>query len=315
VRRNALVAGAIVTASALLYLGIAGRGSGSDPDVRIDGMKATVAYLTSLHPPRNHRNAESLERAAKYIRDAFARSGLTPVEQEFEAGGRRYVNVVARVGPEGRGTIVVGAHYDVCGDQPGADDNASGVAALLEIARFAKREEGSLGRAVEFVAYALEEPPFFGTRSMGSYVHAEALWRRGEPVRAMICLETIGYFSEERGSQAYPSRIFRLLYPDRGNFIAVVGNVRSGLLVRRVAKYMKTASIDVETLTAPPSVPGVDASDHRNYWDFGYRAVMITDTAFYRNGKYHTAGDTMETLSFDRMKEVARGVCRAIVHL
>jgi len=307
---------ALIAIALALFCGCAtGRGIYPEARISIDDMKTTVAYLTSIHPPRNYENMESLNKSAKYIYDKMAHYGLEPREQPFFVNGQRYINIVASVGPRNAGKIVVGAHYDVSGDSPGADDNASGIAGLLEIARFAKKQEAELRHNIEFVAYSLEEPPFFGTKNMGSYMHAESLHKINVSVIGMISLEMIGYFSDQEGNQNYPIGIMKLFYPDTGNFIAVVGNYGSYGFTNRVAIYMKMTSVDVETLKAPSFITGIDFSDHRNYWEFGYDAVMVSDTAFYRNKNYHTSGDTIETLSFDKMQEVVKGICWAIINL
>ncbi len=278
-------------------------------------LASTVEHLVAVSPSRSYENPAAMQTAAQYVFDRFRVYGLTPELQEFQVGTETYANVSAVVGPTQGPRVVVGAHYDVCGDQPGADDNASAVAGLLEVARFARENELDLPYRTEFVAFALEEPPFFGTPHMGSHVHASALHRDREPVRAMICLEMIGFFSDKPKSQRYPFSLMRLFYPGRGNFIAVVGNCGSFSLVNEVAGYMRRAAIPVRTLKAPRWVPGVDFSDHRNYWALGYDAVMVTDTAFYRNPNYHEVTDTPDTLDFDRMLEVTRGVCWTVLNL
>jgi hypothetical protein len=286
-----------------------------DPDISIQNMEATVRYLTTLIPARNNEQLDSMESAAAYISQKLSEYGLKPAKQEFIVNGKRYANIVASVGLQEGSRIIVGAHYDVCGDQPGADDNASAIAGLLEIARFAKKHESELKYRVDIVAYALEEPPFFGTPNMGSSVHAEYLHKNKVQVKGMICLEMIGFFTEEKDSQDYPLGILGLFYPSTGNFIAVVGNWGSSGLVKQVSKHMRKTAIAVETLKAPSFVTGVDFSDHRNYWKFGYDAVMVTDSAFYRNKNYHEKSDTIETLSFSKMREVVKGVCWALLNI
>jgi hypothetical protein len=309
----------LVAAAIVIFLLVSGCASAQysypDPDISIQNMEATVRYLTTMTPARSYEHPESMERSAAYISQKLSEYGLKPTEQEFIVNGKRYVNIVASAGPQEGGRVIVGAHYDVCGDQPGADDNASAIAALLEIARFAKKHEIELKYRVDIAAYALEEPPFFGTVNMGSYVHAEYLHRNNIEVKGMISLEMIGFFTEEKDSQAYPLSILRPFYPSTGNFIAVVGNWGSSGLVNQVAKHMRKASIGIETLKAPSFVTGVDFSDHRNYRKFGYDAVMVTDTAFYRNKNYHETSDTMDTLSFPKMQEVAKGVCWAVFNM
>ncbi len=294
-----------------------GAAGGGGPDLAADpaALRRTVADLTSIDPPRNYRHPASLDRAADRIRDALLALRLPAEDRPFRVDGRTYRNVVASVRPDLPARIVVGAHYDVCGDQPGADDNASAVAGLLEAARLVASRRERLAFRVDFAAYCLEEPPFFGTRHMGSRHHAAALRGEGAEVRAMICLEMIGYFTDVPGSQRFPAGFMRLFYPDTGNFIAVVGNPRSRRLVREVKASIGEAQIPVESLAAPAWVPGVGLSDHSSFWKHGYPAVMVTDTAFYRNPHYHRVTDTIDTLDFERMAQVVRGVAWAVLQL
>ncbi len=283
--------------------------------VRSARLQADVEALSAIQPPRNHLNPESLERAALHISEQFRQAGWQASSQEFIAAGRPYRNVVARLGNNKSERIVVGAHYDVCGDQPGADDNASGVAGLLELARQVSELKPPLSCDLELVAYCLEEPPFFKTESMGSFVHARSLLKENARVKLMICLEMIGYFSEQPGSQALPLFLLKPFYPDRGNFIAVVGRLSDRPLVRRMKKWLRAGStIDVRSINAPAQLPGIDFSDHLNYWRCGIPALMITDTAFYRNPHYHEKSDTPQTLDFAKMAEVVQGVYWAMVN-
>ncbi len=286
-----------------------------DPEISTQRMESTVRFLTTVTPSRNYAQLSSMNRSALYISQKLSECGLRPTEQEFFVDGKRYVNILASVGPQEGSRLIIGAHYDVYGDQPGADDNASAIAGLLEIARFVKKHESELKYRVDIVAYALEEPPYFGTSNMGSYVHAEYLHRHNIKVKGMICLEMIGFFTEVNNSQTYPLGILRLFYPNTGNFIGVVGNWRSWGLVNQVAKHLRNTSMTVETLKAPSFIRGVDFSDHRNYWKFGYDAVMVTDTAFYRNKNYHERSDTMDTLSFPKMQEVVKGISWTILNI
>jgi Zn-dependent M28 family amino/carboxypeptidase len=274
-------------------------------------LEAHVRALVGF-TPRDETHPENLDRAAAYILRELHDAGGEVEDQAFEANGAIYRNVIARFGTATRERIVVGAHYDAAGPYPGADDNASGVAGLLELARLLGETPPTA--QVELVAFTLEEPPWFASPAMGSAVHAASLKERGIPVRAMIALEMIGYFTDAPGRQQYPLPILKLCYPSQGNFIGVVGKLGQGALVRRVRNAMRRASpLPVHSLSAPRSLPGVDFSDHRNYWDAGYQAVMITDTAFYRNPSYHTADDTPETLDYERMAMVVQGVYGAVV--
>jgi hypothetical protein len=284
-----------------------------EPDIREANLRQTVNHLCAIAPARHSGNPHSMRKAADFIGRSFRKHGLRTVYQDFIVDGVRHANVIASAGPAGGHRVIVGAHYDVCGDQPGADDNASAVAGLIECARFAKLHEKHLRYGVDFVAYALEEPPHFGTTEMGSYVHARSLHDQGVPVRAMICMDMIGYFTDEPRSQRYPLPGLGLLYPSRGNFIAVVGNFGSARLSREVRNGMRATKVPVRRILAPSALPGIDFSDHRNYWHFGYPAVMITDTAFYRSPHYHQPGDLPETLSFGPMAEVVKGLCNTLL--
>ncbi|MCP4657544.1 MAG: M28 family peptidase [bacterium] len=276
-------------------------------------LQADVRMLVESFFPRDYTHPGNLDLAAAYLGEQLEQAGGKVSEQSYEVAGRSYRNVVAAFGAETDDRIVVGAHYDACEPLPGADDNASGTAGLLELARMLGRAE--LARRVELVAYTLEEPPFFRSPQMGSAVHARSLHRSGVRVRAMISLEMIGFFSDEPGSQELPP-LFGALYPSTGNFIAIVGKWGHPRLVREIKKAMRGATdLPVESINAPAWIPGVDFSDHLNFWRHGYPAVMLTDTAFYRNGAYHSARDTPETLDYDRMAKVIDGVFNAVVAL
>jgi Zn-dependent M28 family amino/carboxypeptidase len=277
-------------------------------------MRQTVKYLCEIKPARNYQNHASLEKAVQYIVNQFKECGLTPAIQKFKAAGNEYKNVIASIGPEKGSRIIVGAHYDVCGDQPGADDNASGIAGLLEMAKYAQKNKDKLKYRVDFVAYCLEEPPFFGSTQMGSYIHAASLHQNKVKVHGMIVLDMVGFFSDKEDSQQYPLKIIGWFFPDKADFISIIGNFSSRSLVNAVAGQMATTGIKVETLKAPSAITGVDFSDHRNYWHFDYDAVMITDTAFYRNRNYHKTTDTIDTLDFKRMKQVVQGLCRYLLN-
>jgi hypothetical protein len=279
-------------------------------------MVKDVEVLTGMNPPRNVKNVSSLDESAKYILEEFRRSGCRVDIQSFVHDRKAYKNLICGFGPPEGERVVVGAHYDVHGDQPGADDNASGVAGLLELTRLVNTLKPELKYRTDFVAFTLEEPQLFRTRHMGSYVFAESLYDSDVRIRAMVALEMIGYFSDRPKSQRYPIFFLKWFYPDQGNYIAVVGKWGQGNLVAQVKKNMAAASsVKVEHLTAPAIVPGVDFSDHQSFWRFGYNAVMVTDTAFYRNHNYHEKSDTMDTLDFDKMSEVVKGVYWATINM
>jgi len=277
-------------------------------------LEAHVRKLSVELGPRDEAHIENLDRVAAYIKDEFSQTTALVSEQPFRVEGKSYRNVIAQFGPESAERIIVGAHYDTCGPLPGADDNASGVAGLIELARLLGRQPPPL--RVELVAFTLEEPPYFGTTDMGSSVHAESLRKQNVRVKAMFSLEMIGYFSDQPGSQAFPVGPLSMFYPSTGNFIGVVGRLGDWSLVRRTKAAMRNASpLPVYSINAPRFVPGVDFSDQLSYWHAGYSAVMITDSAFYRNRNYHTAQDTPEKLDYKRMAMVVEGVYAAVVEL
>lgn len=285
--------------------------------VQSDRLYKDVGQMVSTPKARNYKNEESLNIIAKYIYDEFEKAEPDSLyEQVYNVRGETtlYKNIICSFGPKYAETIVVGAHYDVCGEQDGADDNASAVAGLLEIVRLFHETKPDLKYRYEFVAYTLEEPPFFRTTAMGSAMHASALKANNVKVKAMVCLEMIGYFTEEKNSQEYPLGILKALYPREGNFIAVIGQLSDNGLTKNFKKNMREVmTLGVESLNAPSSVRGVDFSDHHNYWNEGYPAIMITDTSFMRNKNYHKSTDTIDTLDFEKMAEVVKGVYHAIL--
>jgi hypothetical protein len=280
---------------------------------RVDAarLEKHVALLAGEFSPRDAAHPENLDRVAAYIRREFQQAGATVQEQPYQADGRTYRNVSAFFGPQTGERIIVGAHYDAAGELPAADDNASGVAGLIELAHLLGK--APLQTRVELVAFTLEEPPYFRTQYMGSAVHAATLKQQNVPVRLMLSLEMIGYFTDAPDTQSFPLSFLRWFYPSQGNFIAVIGKIGQGSLTRRVKRAMRGASeLPVYSLNAPVGVPGIDFSDHLNYWREGYQAAMITDTAFYRNSNYHSRADTPDTLDYKRMALVVQGVCAAI---
>ena len=276
-----------------------------------------VNFLSSIKPPRNYKNIDSLNRCADYIFNEFYKLDFFSVKfQKYMVENDEYKNIIASCGPKDTERIIIGAHYDVCEDQPGADDNASAVAGLLELARIISETDPNLKNRIDFVAYTLEEPPFFATEFMGSMVHARSLSKSNIKIKIMICLEMIGYYTDKKKSQRYPLPILKLFYPDKGNFIAIVSKSNSKKIVKKMKQKIKeTANIDVQSLTTPIVIPGINLSDHQSYWEYNYKALMITDTSFYRNPNYHQKTDTIETLNFDKMKEVVKGLYWAIINL
>jgi len=282
-------------------------------EVSIPNLRSTVDYLTRLEPNRNYLNTEALNSVVSYLEKRFSAFGVGSEIQKFKVDGREYSNLIATLNAVRPTRIIVGAHYDVCGDQPGADDNASGVAVLLEVARLMNSYAAKSDYRFDFVAYALEEPPFFATENMGSYIHAKSMFDQHINVRAMISLEMLGYFTDKENSQKYPFPL-KYFYPKKGNFIAVVGNCKSKRLTKNVKRSLSKISLPISSLSAPSSlITGVGYSDHRNDWKYGYKAAMVTDTSFYRNPNYHKATDTIETLCLKKMKEVVKGIVWALL--
>ncbi|MGE5207754.1 MAG: M28 family peptidase, partial [Alphaproteobacteria bacterium] len=261
-----------------------------------------------------------LNAAADHIEDSFSRAGFRPRRDSYEIRGQACYNIEAEVPSRGfsgaavsrpPSVIVIGAHYDSVFGSPGANDNGSGVAALLALARrfAAKKSEYTL----RFVAFVNEEPPYFLSDEMGSSIYARRCKDRGDQISAMISLETIGYFTDAPGSQTYPSPGLGIFYPKVGNFIGFVGNIHSrGLLRRVVALFRKNAKIPSEGAALPAFVPGVSWSDQWSFWRCGYPGIMVTDTAPFRYPYYHSSSDTPDKLDYDRFTLVVSGMEKVI---
>lgn len=284
-------------------------GVGSALETRL---KEHVTYLAVTCHPRDYTRADHQQAVVDYIARSLRESGGRVDLQTFMAEGRRYANVRSVIPGSREGRIVIGAHYDACGDTPGADDNASGIAGLLEVARMLQGIQPTY--TIELVAYANEEPPYFKTRHMGSAHHANLMAESKTEVRGMIALEMIGFYSDREKSQNYPSSTLSWIYPDKGNFIAVLGNWGSVSLARQLQQSLG-AHMPTVRLNAPELTGAFSLSDHINYWKHDMPAVMITDTAFYRNVNYHQSTDTPDTLDYKRMGCVVRGVTAAVRQL
>lgn len=271
-----------------------------------------LTHLKTLVESEGHRyfkDTVALNNAADYIKKEFEKYSPVVTIQEYEAYGKKYKNIICSFDTTKKERIIIGAHYDVCDPLPGADDNASGTAGLLELARLFSDSTFKSDCRIDLVAYTLEEPPFFRSQLMGSYIHAKSLHDNNVKVRGMVCLEMIGYFSDEKKSQSYPASILKLFYGRTGDFITIVQKFGGGKFSRTFKRKMKKKSpVKAKGLKGPVSLPGMDYSDHLFYWKFGYSAVMITDTAFYRNKNYHTKEDTIEKLDLVRMAQVIDGV-------
>lgn len=276
-----------------------------------------VKFLTEIRPYRNYKNIDTLNKVADYIKNEFEKINLDVEEQKFIADKNEYKNIIGSYNSTAQSRLVIGAHYDVDGDQEGADDNASAVAGLLELARLVSENRPNLDYRIDFVAFNLEEMPFYTTNEMGSYVHAKSLKGNNIDAIGMICLEMIGYFSDEPNSQKFPIPYLADIYPNTANFIIVVGRTEQVQFNSKIFELMKKDSkIGVEKLNVYMDDPLAELavlSDHRNYWKLGYDAVMITDTSFIRNPNYHKKSDTIDTLDFDKISKVVDCLYNVII--
>jgi len=273
-----------------------------------DALRRDVTMLGGDIGERNVFLPAKLAAAADFISSSLSGAGYQVRRQTFKANGEVCQNLEVEISGTARRQeiVVVGAHYDSVSGSPGADDNASGVAALLALARdWASRKPE---RTLRFVAFVNEEPPFFQTEQMGSLVYAKACRERGERIVAMLSLESLGYYRDERGSQRYPPPL-GLFYPNRGDFIGFVANTRNRALVRRcVALFRRQAQFPCEGGALPGWLPGIGWSDHWAFWQAGYPALMATDTAPFRSPHYHGADDTPDKLDYDRLARVVAGL-------
>ncbi|MFC1497165.1 M28 family peptidase [Verrucomicrobiota bacterium] len=280
-----------------------------------DNIERHVEVLAGEIGERNVWRPKELDAAASYIEDAFTKSGYSVSAQEYEIQGVTVKNLEAELTGTDRSKeiIVVGAHYDSVAGSPGANDNGSGVAALIEIARLLAREKPF--RTIRFVAFVNEEPPFFQTERMGSRVYASRSEKREDKIVAMFSLETIGCYSDKRGSQHYPFPM-NFFYPDTGNFIGFISNMSCRrLLYRSLASFRKHTHFPSEGAAPPGWLTGVSWSDHWSFWKSGYPAVMITDTALFRYSYYHTLEDTPDKLEYDQTARVVEGITRVVAEI
>ncbi len=271
-------------------------------------LERDVRHLALAIGPRDLWNPGAREAAASWIEAELAAAGHAVEREPYFVGAGVHVNVVAQVpgGARAEELVLLGAHYDTAPGTPGANDNASGVAALLALARLL--EGRTLSRSLRLVFFDTEEPPSFGGPDMGSRHHARGVRARGEALVAMLSLETLGYYDDAPGSQRYPPLV-GALYPPRGDFVAAVGDLRSAALVRRVVETFRGAvAFPCEGGALPAFLPGVGWSDHSSFWAEGFSAVMWTDTAPFRDAAYHTAGDLPERLDYRRLARVVLGL-------
>jgi Peptidase family M28 len=282
-------------------------------------LRADVEKLAGEIGERNMWHYAQLNAAADFIEDSFSRAGLRTRRDSYEMRGQPCHNIEAEIPGNRPEIIVIGAHYDSVFGSPGANDNGTGVAATLALARrFAEKqsERRTPYKTLRFVAFVNEEPPYFLSGEMGSLVYARRCKERGDKISAMISLETIGYFSDAPRSQTYPSPGLGVFYPKVGNFIGFVSNVRSRALLRRViALFRKHAKIPSEGAALPAFIPGVSWSDQWSFWQHGYPAIMVTDTAPFRYPYYHSSNDTPDKLEYDRFALVVSGMEKVIEDL
>ena len=288
----------------------AARLSPEDIDLRAE-LKSDVQTLAGEIGERNIARYPQLNAAADFIEDSFSRAGLHPRRDSYDVRGQACHNIEAEIPGTRPNVVLIGAHYDSVLGSPGANDNGSGVAALLALARrFAGKPAQ---QTLRFIAFVNEEPPYFLTEQMGSFVYAGRCKARGDRISAMISLETIGYFSDAPHSQTYPAPGLGVFYPTVGNFIGFVSNVHSRALLRRsIALFRKHAKIPSEGAALPSFVPGVSWSDQWSFWQHGYPGIMITDTAPFRYPHYHSATDTPDKLDYDRFALVVSGMQKVI---
>jgi hypothetical protein len=276
-------------------------------------VEATVRALTERFPHRHPGVPEQLEGAGTWLEGQMNALEVAPARESFAVRGQTLFNLVSTLGATDGARVVVGAHYDAHPATPGADDNASGVAAVLELARILKATP--LPCPVELALWTAEEPPYFRTQDMGSARHAQRLHRENTCVRAMFSLEMLGYFTDAASSQSYPPRfVARPLYPSTGNFVLLLGDSHSTTLTRRIkAAFAGTSTLPIESANVPRTMGGADFSDHLNFWNAGITAFMVTDSAFLRNPNYHRDSDKPETLDFQRLAAATNGVA-AMIH-
>jgi Zn-dependent M28 family amino/carboxypeptidase len=281
-----------------------------------DDLRQHIAVLAGDIGERNIWRGDTLDATADYIEKTLQASGYAVSSQSFTAQGKdvRNLEVVLDGSSRAEESVVIGAHYDTVSGSPGANDNGSGIAALLEIARLLS--DRTLARSVRLVAFVNEEAPFFYTWEMGSHRYARRARERGDKITAMLSLETIGYYADAKGSQRFPNPVYSWLYPDTGNFIGFVGNVGSRKLVRQCLRSFRShTAFPAEGVAAPGNMTGIHWSDHWSFWQEGYPALMVTDTAPFRYPHYHASTDTPDKIDYQRLARVVSGLARLTADL
>lgn len=277
-----------------------------------DNLKVYLEQIIGQDSYRNYKNIQQLQRVSAWIKEQMRLFGIPCQYQSYSVNGLEYRNVVCSLSAGHASRVIVGAHYDVFGDQQGADDNASGVAGVIETARILSKQKAQLNQNIEFVFYTLQEAPFFKTEQMGSYIHAKSVQANKNQIQAVYILEMIGYFDENL-VQEYPVGL-KWVYPEHGNFIAAVSNLQSYDLGAKYCQAMRNLNaLECQRLVAPAFVSGMEFSDHLNYWKFGIPAMMITNTGAWRNKKHHSKADTLKTLNIVKMANVVDGLVNTLM--
>lgn len=282
-------------------------------------LRRHVDVLAGIIGPRHAGRPTSIEAAIAHVERELASGGESVQRETYECSTGLAVNlIVERRGAKRPDEIVIlGAHYDTVPTTPGADDNASAVAVLLEVAAMTRGVAAD--RTIRFIAFANEEPPYFNIGEMGSQHHARVCRKRGDKITGMLCLEMVGYFDDQPGSQTYPPQVSRFAawaLPDRGNFLGMVSNMRSISLLRAAKRgFVASSDLPIIALPLPEIIHDIRRSDHGPFWDEGFPALMMTDTSNFRNPHYHRATDTPDTLDYTRMAGVASGVVGAVLEV
>ena len=277
-----------------------------------DNLKVYLEQIIGQQGHRHYKNREQLQRVSAWIKEQMRLFGIPCQYQNYMVNGLGYRNVVCTLTAGHADKVIVGAHYDVFGETQGADDNASGVAGVIETARILSQLKSQLAHNVEFVFYTLQEPPFFKTEQMGSFVHAKSIQAQKNQIRGVYILEMIGFFDENLVQQ-YPTGL-KWVYPQHGNFIAAVSNLQSYDMSAKYCESMRILDrLECQRLVAPSFIAGMEFSDHLNYWKFDIPAMMITDTGHFRNKHNHSATDTLKTLNIAKMANVINGLTYSLM--
>ncbi len=277
-----------------------------------DNLKVYLEQIIGEQGYRHYKNTQELQRVSAWIKEQMRLFGIPCQYQNYSVNGLGYRNVVCTLNAGHSDKMIIGAHYDVFGEQQGADDNASGVAGVIETARILVQQSAQLSHNVEFVFYTLQEPPFFKTEYMGSFVHAKSIQAQKDHIRGVYILEMIGFFDENL-IQQYPAGL-KWVYPRHANFIAAVSNLQSYDLGAKYCESMRILKrLECQRLVAPSFITGMEFSDHLNYWSLDIPAMMITDTGHLRNKHYHRATDTLKTLNIVKMAQVIDGLTYSLI--